>query len=109
MATRPARIGGDEFVLLCGGLTDDEDIGLIAGRVLRAISETFTEDGSDLKGVTASIGVAVTDDPTRRPELSSSRVRHCHVRDQERRSETAFVSSTARVCHSEPNPNIRSI
>ena len=38
-----ARFGGDEFVLLCRSLRDDDDVRLIASRVARAVGERFTE------------------------------------------------------------------
>lgn len=56
-----ARFGGDEFVLLCSALRDDDDVRLIASRAVRAIGERFDHDGNDLT-VTGSIGVVVTDD-----------------------------------------------
>ncbi|HET9058858.1 MAG TPA: EAL domain-containing protein, partial [Acidimicrobiales bacterium] len=63
-----ARFGGDEFVLLCSALDDDDDVRLIASRVVQAISAKFVDDGHDLT-VTASIGVALTADPTTDPGL----------------------------------------
>ncbi len=61
-----ARFGGDEFVLLRAALHDDNDARLIASRTLRAIGERFVHAGRDLT-VTASIGVAVTDDALAEP------------------------------------------
>jgi diguanylate cyclase (GGDEF)-like protein/PAS domain S-box-containing protein len=55
-----ARFGGDEFVLLCSALRED-DVRLIASRAVRAIGERFEHEGNDLT-VTGSIGVVVTDD-----------------------------------------------
>jgi diguanylate cyclase (GGDEF)-like protein/PAS domain S-box-containing protein len=56
-----ARFGGDEFVLLCGGLRADDDVRLIADRAVRAVGQRFVEDGADLT-VTGSIGVVATGD-----------------------------------------------
>lgn len=53
-----ARLGGDEFAILAVGLTDDDDIGQVAGRVQAALDEPFCVDGVVLD-VEASIGVAV--------------------------------------------------
>lgn len=61
-----ARFGGDEFVLLCSSLSDDDDVRLIASRVVQAISAKFVDDGHDLT-VTASLGIVVTDDATSDP------------------------------------------
>jgi diguanylate cyclase (GGDEF)-like protein/PAS domain S-box-containing protein len=61
-----ARFGGDEFVMLCSSLKDDDDVGLIASRTLRVIRERFEEAGKDLT-VTASIGMVVTGDYSLEP------------------------------------------
>ena len=57
-----ARFGGDEFVLLCDKLTTDDDVRVVADRVVRSIGEPFFNDGIELN-VSASVGVVVTDDP----------------------------------------------
>ena len=57
-----ARFGGDEFVLLCEKLSTDEDVRVVADRVVRGIGEPFFNDGIELN-VTASVGVVVTGDP----------------------------------------------
>ncbi len=57
-----ARFGGDEFVLLCERLTTDEDVRVVADRVVRAVSEPFFSDGIELN-ITASVGVVITTDP----------------------------------------------
>jgi diguanylate cyclase (GGDEF)-like protein/PAS domain S-box-containing protein len=61
-----ARFGGDEFVLLCSALRDDDDIRLVASRAVRAIGERFDHEGNDFT-VTGSIGVVVTDDASADP------------------------------------------
>jgi diguanylate cyclase (GGDEF)-like protein/PAS domain S-box-containing protein len=61
-----ARFGGDEFVLLCRALQDDDDVRLIASRAVRAIGEKFVHEGTDLT-ITGSIGVVVTADPGASP------------------------------------------
>ena len=57
-----ARFGGDEFVLLCERLTTDEDVRVVADRVVRAVGEPFFSDGIELN-ITASVGVVITSDP----------------------------------------------
>jgi diguanylate cyclase (GGDEF)-like protein len=53
-----ARFGGDEFVVYLDPTTTDEDAGLAAQRLLRAIEEPMMVDGRELH-FTASIGVVV--------------------------------------------------
>jgi diguanylate cyclase (GGDEF)-like protein/PAS domain S-box-containing protein len=57
-----ARFGGDEFVLLCDRLTTDEDVRVVADRVVRAVGEPFFSEGIELN-ITASVGVLITSDP----------------------------------------------
>ena len=54
-----ARFGGDEFVVLCEGLDDDEDIRVIADRVARALAEPLVYRGQSLP-VSASIGIVTS-------------------------------------------------
>ena len=62
-----ARLAGDEFVLLCEDLPDDDDPALralletIAGRVRTALDRPVHVDGADIS-VTASVGVTWTRD-----------------------------------------------
>jgi diguanylate cyclase (GGDEF)-like protein/PAS domain S-box-containing protein len=62
-----ARLGGDEFVVLCTSLREDDDISLIAGRIVEGVRASYVEDGRDLS-VTCSVGIYATIDP-----LSTSR------------------------------------
>jgi diguanylate cyclase (GGDEF)-like protein/PAS domain S-box-containing protein len=55
-----ARIGGDEFVVVCDGLHDIEESTAIASRIHRAIEEPIVFDGRECL-VTASIGIATID------------------------------------------------
>jgi diguanylate cyclase (GGDEF)-like protein/PAS domain S-box-containing protein len=61
-----ARFGGDEFVMLCSGLREDDDVRLVATRVVEAIGQTSAEDRNDLT-VTGSIGVVTTSDASADP------------------------------------------
>ena len=55
-----ARIGGDEFVVLCTHLTDTAEAGRIARRLLDTVSEPVRHAGRTVV-VSASIGIATTD------------------------------------------------
>ncbi|OSQ65701.1 GGDEF domain-containing protein [Marivita cryptomonadis] len=53
------RAGGDEFVVVCPGLTDDLRLTSLAAGLIRAISEPAMIDGQDVT-IGASIGIAVS-------------------------------------------------
>jgi diguanylate cyclase (GGDEF)-like protein/PAS domain S-box-containing protein len=57
-----ARFGGDEFVMLCDKLSAEEDVRIIAERVVRALAQPYVHEGEELP-VSGSIGVVVTSDP----------------------------------------------
>jgi diguanylate cyclase (GGDEF)-like protein/PAS domain S-box-containing protein len=52
-----ARIGGDEFAVLCERLGHPDDAGVVAARLLDALSSPILLDGHEIT-ITASIGVA---------------------------------------------------
>ena len=56
-----ARFGGDEFVVLCSRLREDDDVRMMAGRMMRALAQPFRDEGRDLS-VTASVGIVVAGD-----------------------------------------------
>ncbi len=56
-----ARLGGDEFVILCSALHDDDDVSLIAERIVEGVRAPHVEDGRELT-VTCSVGVVITSD-----------------------------------------------
>jgi EAL domain-containing protein (putative c-di-GMP-specific phosphodiesterase class I) len=53
--------------VLCGALRDDDDVGLIADRIVQGIRSPYIEDGRDLS-ITCSVGIVVTLDPLAEPE-----------------------------------------
>jgi diguanylate cyclase (GGDEF)-like protein/PAS domain S-box-containing protein len=61
-AVRPgdlvARIGGDEFAVLCERVTDAAAVAVVAQRLLDAVSEPIVIDDDDQVVITASVGVA---------------------------------------------------
>jgi diguanylate cyclase (GGDEF)-like protein len=63
-----ARMGGDEFALLCEDIAGYEDAGAIAARVVGAFETPFTTQGGDMV-LTASVGVAVGTRNGPAPEL----------------------------------------
>ncbi|MCW2609649.1 MAG: hypothetical protein JWM15_895 [Cryptosporangiaceae bacterium] len=64
--TTVARIGGDEFVVLVEDLPEPEAVNAVAERILDVIREPFRlGDAAEEFVTTASVGIAVTDDPER--------------------------------------------
>jgi diguanylate cyclase (GGDEF)-like protein/PAS domain S-box-containing protein len=53
-----ARLGADEFVVIHQGISRPEDAGLLAKRLIEAISEPYLIDGHTVV-VTASVGIAL--------------------------------------------------
>ena len=53
-----ARLGGDEFVVIAPGLASDDDIRIVAQKIIDSLAVPFVIDGRDLY-VGASVGVAV--------------------------------------------------
>ena len=55
-----SRFGGDEFVLLCDKLAEEEDIRIIGERVVRALAQPFRYGGHEREiEVSGSVGVVV--------------------------------------------------
>lgn len=53
-----ARLAGDEFLILLGGLQHEEDVAVAAKQVMEQLGQPFTLHGLGV-GVTASLGIAV--------------------------------------------------
>jgi diguanylate cyclase (GGDEF)-like protein len=62
-----ARLAGDEFVVLCDGVSDARGAVAAAERLRAALAEPIRL-GADLVHVTASVGIALADDTTNSPE-----------------------------------------
>lgn len=52
-----ARVGGDEFVVVCEGVADDEEAALVAERLAALLAAPYEVEGSEI-ACSASIGVA---------------------------------------------------
>lgn len=63
-----ARLGGDEFVVLCSDLSDPHAAEVVAQRLLDLLAEVVRVEGREFF-VTASLGIAIADDPTTAPDL----------------------------------------
>lgn len=55
----PARVGGDEFVVVCEGVTDTDDLATLAERVIEAVSRPIELPDGDSVRVGISVGVGV--------------------------------------------------
>ena len=53
-----ARVGGDEFVAVLGDLFNPDDAGVIAEKIIQALSEPVTLNGHHLL-ISASVGIAI--------------------------------------------------
>jgi diguanylate cyclase (GGDEF)-like protein len=67
-----ARYGGDEFVVLCEDLANDQAAGPLGRRLAAAISQPVTAGGRLLR-VGASVGLVVESDPSVDPETLLAR------------------------------------
>jgi diguanylate cyclase (GGDEF)-like protein/PAS domain S-box-containing protein len=56
-----ARVGGDEFVILCDGSSDPDALAALAERVIEAVHQPIAVDGGAEVRVGISIGVAILD------------------------------------------------
>ncbi len=61
-----ARLGGDEFVVVCEEVHGDEEVDILAGRILEAISTPVEIDGHRVV-VTASLGVVTPESASVEP------------------------------------------
>lgn len=61
-----ARMGGDEFVIILPDLAKDEDVLLVAKRVIEHIGRVYTIDGTQLQ-ITASMGITLSDGRIEQP------------------------------------------
>jgi diguanylate cyclase (GGDEF)-like protein len=54
-----ARFGGDEFIILCEGLPDEDAVGDVADRLLEAVAQPVELAAGTETVVTASVGIAI--------------------------------------------------
>jgi diguanylate cyclase (GGDEF)-like protein/PAS domain S-box-containing protein len=63
-----AREGGDEFIALVRDVKDEEDIKLVAEKIVRNLTEKFNIDGN-LVQIGCSIGIAISPDNSKDPKF----------------------------------------
>ena len=61
------RFGGDEFVVLCQGVENEQEAGVIAARLLEALTGPVQLEGTEVR-VSASVGVVLADESYNAPE-----------------------------------------
>ena len=61
-----ARLGGDEFIVILPDLAREEDVLLVADRIMESIARPYTVGGVDLH-ITASIGITLNDGSLEQP------------------------------------------
>jgi diguanylate cyclase (GGDEF)-like protein len=61
------RFGGDEFVVLCQGVENEQEAGVIAARLLEALTGPVQLEGTEVR-VSASVGVVLADESYTAPE-----------------------------------------
>jgi diguanylate cyclase (GGDEF)-like protein/PAS domain S-box-containing protein len=88
-----ARMGGDEFVLVLGGLNDGAEVNIVLGRILASMAAPFELGGGGSVSVGASIGVAL------HPEHAGEAGRLLELADQamyaaKRKGRNCFVVHT---------------
>ncbi len=68
-----ARVGGDEFVILCDGSSDPDALAALAERVIEAVHQPIAVEGAEVR-VGISIGVAIADQLADETSLSGDRI-----------------------------------
>lgn len=63
-----ARMGGDEFALIVGGISSEQDVLVIANSILDAVNEPFLIRGAEVQSGT-SIGITLSTTDEKDPEL----------------------------------------
>jgi diguanylate cyclase (GGDEF)-like protein/PAS domain S-box-containing protein len=89
-----SRLGGDEFTVLLSQISDPEDAGDVAKRILEALPEPITVDGHEI-WTTASIGIAIypMDGEDVESLLKHADTAMYHAKEQQRNSYHFFSKS----------------
>ncbi|GAB6141496.1 hypothetical protein JCM14076_22250 [Methylosoma difficile] len=53
-----ARIGGDEFVIVLGGVTDEEDVAVVCTKIINSLKQVFPIEGYEVH-ISCSIGISL--------------------------------------------------
>jgi diguanylate cyclase (GGDEF)-like protein/PAS domain S-box-containing protein len=61
-----ARLGGDEFIVILPDLAKDEDVLLVANRLIENIGRVYKIEGTELQ-ITASMGITLSDGSIEQP------------------------------------------
>ena len=93
-----ARVGGDEFVILCEDLDSEASATLMADRLVRAVEAPISIEDRELV-VTASIGLVITSDDGQVPEvlLRDSDIAMYHAKSAGGRRSMRFAPEMAEV------------
>ncbi|MBT8446271.1 MAG: EAL domain-containing protein, partial [Gammaproteobacteria bacterium] len=91
------RLGGDEFIVLLGGVTDSADVRAVAEDLLKYFWEPFSVDARDLL-LTASIGIALfpEDGDTPSELLRNADSAMYHAKEQGRNTYSFFTDAMNR-------------
>jgi diguanylate cyclase (GGDEF)-like protein/PAS domain S-box-containing protein len=94
------RLGGDEFIILLGGLTEPTDARFMAKNLLASFQEPFILDGRETV-LTASLGIAVypNDGDTPVELLRNADTALNHSKEQGRNTYNYFTDSMNREVH----------
>ena len=91
------RLGGDEFIVIIGGITNAKEVMAVAENLIRRVSEVFVIDGKELL-ITGSIGISIFPDDSRdKNELvSKADSAMYHSKDSGRNTYSYFTESMNR-------------
>ncbi len=91
------RLGGDEFIVLIGGITNANEVMAVAENLIRRIGEVFVIDGKELL-ITGSIGISLFPDDSRDKNelISKADSAMYHSKDSGRNTFSYFTDSMNR-------------
>ncbi len=92
------RLGGDEFIVLVGGVDSADEIGPIAENLIASLRDPFSIDGNELV-LTASIGISVypEDGSDRHQLIRKADTAMYHAKNSGRNAFSYFTESMNRI------------